>query len=328
MLRMPRISILMPVYNGMPYITEAIESVLAQEEQSWELIISDDGSSDNTRKYLANLSDPRVHIHFQTQNLGIFGNLNFLITKAQSPIAKIFCQDDKMLPEALTRIADFMEQRPSCAVSRCLGVGDNNRFAPGSRHYLEGTLPTRLEPDAALLAFATFGNLVGNLTKATFRPNLVLLAGGFNQEYPYAGDFETWSRVISRYGIDLQNEELVFVRSHDKQNSILLNRNNELYPQINKILLNFSEHVDPIDLATLKCHWTVHFFSTRLPRFVRQLFRGQFKSAFNIWRNLPFGITILECIIAYPHRKFDTKIAHKTTRVLFKRITEINYEKQ
>jgi len=62
---MPRISVLMPVYNGMPYIPEAVESVLAQDEQDWELLISDDGSTDGTRDYLDTVRDSRIKVIHQ-----------------------------------------------------------------------------------------------------------------------------------------------------------------------------------------------------------------------------------------------------------------------
>ena len=86
---MPRISVLMPVYNGMPYIPDAVESVLAQDEQDWELVISDNGSTDSTRDYLRSLQDPRIRVHLQQANLGIFGNLNFLL--AQQHLIWIAC---------------------------------------------------------------------------------------------------------------------------------------------------------------------------------------------------------------------------------------------
>ena len=49
----PAISILTPVWNGLPYVKECIASVLAQEFQDWELLIGDNGSTDGTREYLA-----------------------------------------------------------------------------------------------------------------------------------------------------------------------------------------------------------------------------------------------------------------------------------
>ncbi|MGQ0700528.1 MAG: glycosyltransferase family 2 protein [Panacagrimonas sp.] len=322
----PRISVLMPVYNGMPHIREAIASVLAQDVQDWELVISDDGSKDGTRTYLESCQDPRIRVHNQAKNLGIFGNLNFLLEQARAPIAKILCQDDALLTGALERVARFMEERPGCAVSRCFASGDNQRFSPGGQHELEGALPIRLEPAASVLAFATFGNLVGNLCKAACRPGLVLEAGGFDQKYPYAGDYEGWARVARKFGLDLQNEELVFERRHELQNSNLLNLKNELYPQLNDLLARFVAEVRGEDLRVLKRHWTIHFFPQRMSRLVRKLAAGEIKQARLCLQNLPLGISVPSVFAAYPIWKFNLAPARATNRLLFARILELNGE--
>lgn len=321
---MPRISVLMPVYNGMPYITEAVESVLAQGEQDWELLISDNCSTDSTRAYLSTLQDPRIHIHLQPENLGIFGNLNFLLAQSQASIAKILCADDKLLPSALAQIAAFMEARPWCAVSRCLSSGDLERFKPDQRAGLEGALPVCLHPAAATLVFATFGNLVGNLSKAACRPQQVIEAGGFDQNIPYAGDYEGWMRVSARFGIALQNEELIFERQHATQNSVLLNQKNELFPQINKLLVQLSSRVAESDRAVLQRHWTIHFLAPRLSRAYRQLLAGQFGLAQSVLRDLPLGISAASVIAGYILWKFNHSAASATTRKLFARINDVN----
>ena len=88
------ISIVMPTYNGMRYLRQAVESVLQQDCADWELIISDDGSEDGTREYLATIEDPRIRVHLQEKNLGIFGNLNFLFHHVSYGVTQILCQDD------------------------------------------------------------------------------------------------------------------------------------------------------------------------------------------------------------------------------------------
>lgn len=321
---MPRISILLPVYNGMPYISEAVESVLAQDEQDWEFLISDDGSTDGARDYLNTLRDPRIRLFYQENNLGIFGNLNFLLAQTTAPIAKILCQDDKLLPNALVRIAAFMEERPWCAVSRCLALGNKQCHQREQRWKLESELPVRIYPAASWLVFATFGNVVGNLCKAACRPHLVLAEGGFDQRFPYAGDYEGWMRIAARYGIALQNEELVFERSHADQNSNLLNRNNELFPQLAKLIEMIATKVPIEDLTLLKRHWTIHFLGQRLPKLARQAMAGKYRLARSGLTNLPVGISPIAVIAAYPVLKFNLLPARMTKSKLFERILEVN----
>ncbi|TRZ76719.1 MAG: glycosyltransferase family 2 protein [Chitinophagaceae bacterium] len=321
---MTTITILMPVYNGMPYIIEAVESVLKQKYTDWDLIISDNCSTDNTCHYLDTLIDARIKIYKQETNLGIYGNINFLIKCTQSTIAKILCADDILLPDALERIVHFMVIRPNCVISRCLAENDKKKFMPLMSPGFEGTLPNRLKPTAALLAFATFGNLIGNLSKVAFRPQLIIEAGGFNQNLPFAGDYEGWARIAGLYGLDLQNEELIFERIHLAQNTNLLNMKNELYQQINILLEKFSTQVCDNDLAILKRHWTIHFLAPRLSRVIIQILAGEFNLAKIPLKDLPLGISKGAVIAAYPIWKLNLPIANSTTRQLFNRIIELN----
>lgn len=321
---MPRITILMPVYNGMPFISEAVDSVLAQVEQNWELIISDNGSTDSTRAYLRTLQDPRISIHLQKNNLGIYGNLNFLIERAHASIAQILCADDKLLPNAVTQIALFMEKRPKCALSRCLRVGEKQTTSYKNGVETEFTLPVSLNPKAALLAYLTFGNPVGNLSQASIRPDLIIKCGGFNQNFPYSGDREAWARVSASYGLELHNEELIFERSHPQQNRILLDKKNENFSQTNNYLKNWAKIVDADDLVLLKRHWTIHFLAQRLPRLVRQALTCRFDLVYLGLSNLPLGISPLALIFAYPFLKLNLHPARVTTEKLLERIHYFN----
>ena len=317
-----RISVLIPVYNGIDFIAEAIESVMSQELDGWELVISDNGSTDGTQDYLRTLTDARIRIYVQPTNLGIMGNLNFLLAQACAPIAQILGHDDKLLAGSLARITQFMEERPECAVSRCWAVGDSLRYAKGGALEWEGLLPERLEPDAAVLAFATFGNMVGNICRAACRPSLVLQAGGFDQKYPSAGDYEGWQRVAGMFGICLHNEELVFERIHDLQHSNVSTQKNEIDKQINAILEILALKVDPSLLQVLRRHWTIHVYAHRCSRFARQIVVGRISSATSIWKNLPVGISAISSIAAYPLVKLKLARAHATTNYLLNHILE------
>ena len=90
--RAPRVSVVMPTYNGREHINCAVRSVLEQQGADWEMIVSDDGSTDGTREYLEAIADPRVRLFFQSERLGIFGNLNFCIARASAPIPRKACE--------------------------------------------------------------------------------------------------------------------------------------------------------------------------------------------------------------------------------------------
>jgi glycosyltransferase involved in cell wall biosynthesis len=78
----PLVSVVMCAYNTRPYIEQAVASVLDQQYQNLELIISDDGSTDGTREWLQTLTDPRIRLFLQEQNLGYVANKNFALQQA------------------------------------------------------------------------------------------------------------------------------------------------------------------------------------------------------------------------------------------------------
>ncbi|EBR4041011.1 glycosyltransferase, partial [Salmonella enterica] len=71
-----KVSILMPTYNSADFIEEAVNDIIMQDYVHWELIIVDDGSTDNTRDILRKYNDERIIIHYMTKNSGISVALN------------------------------------------------------------------------------------------------------------------------------------------------------------------------------------------------------------------------------------------------------------
>lgn len=320
----PRISVLMPAYNALPYIREAVDSVVSQECSDWELVISDNGSTDGTLDYYESLRDERIRVFRQPQNLGVYGNLNFLLLQARAPIAQILCADDTLLPGALEQIAKFMEQRPQCALSRCWALGHAAFYGPEGLAHVQGSLPTSLRPRAAALAYATFGNPVGNLSQAAIRPELVKQVGQFDATLPYMGDREFWARVSRRYGLELQNTELVMERTHPQQNRNLLSRNYENTAQADRVLSVLQTLVEKSDLPVLRRHWTAHFLSPRVPATVREIVHGQLGRARDIWKALPREFSPVRIFLAYPFWKLGMR--NRSTDELMRRILVLNQD--
>src|SRR5882757_11491357 len=111
---MPKVSICLPVYNGERYLSQAIESALAQTCTDFELLIADDCSQDGSRAIADSYArqDDRIRIWQHENNQGLFANYNFLIAQASAPIVKLFAQDDVLLPESVRRSVEVLETHP------------------------------------------------------------------------------------------------------------------------------------------------------------------------------------------------------------------------
>lgn len=228
---MPGISIITPVWNGMPFLKACVESVQAQRLAEWEMLVSDDGSTDGSLEWLATLDDRRIRVFRQDRNLGIFGNLNFLFGEATAPVSQILCQDDHFVDAgSLERILRRWGEMPDH-----VGFIRENWTDANAKHAIgrwgRKRLPEMIDSEASDLIFFVFGCIAGNLSNVSVRTQLIRRAGWFDQSYPYAGDFQFWSRLGRSYSFLLEQSELTYVRSHRGQASFHLNRRAELVAQ-------------------------------------------------------------------------------------------------
>src|SRR4051794_2463520 len=92
----PAISLGMPVYNAQRYLAGAIQSVIDQTFEDWELIISDNASTDSTPAICSEFAerDPRIRFHRQERNVGAGRNHNFVAQQARAEYFKWTCYDD------------------------------------------------------------------------------------------------------------------------------------------------------------------------------------------------------------------------------------------
>jgi glycosyltransferase involved in cell wall biosynthesis len=113
---MSTVSVIMPAYNAAKYIGEAIDSLLHQSFTDWELILVNDGSSDETLSIAQSYSDPRIKITSQA-NQGEAGARNTGLNLATGKYISFLDADDLYLPNALDSFVGYMEAHPDVAVA-------------------------------------------------------------------------------------------------------------------------------------------------------------------------------------------------------------------
>jgi glycosyltransferase involved in cell wall biosynthesis len=136
----PDVSILMPVFNGMPYLREAIESVLAQTLTNWQCVIVNDGSRDGTRDYLDALNDERFIIIHQ-ENTGISGAINHGLQHCTARYIARLDADDIAMPTRLAEQVTFLDAHREVAL-----VG--SQVVPMSSHGAGSSLKLPTDHDA------------------------------------------------------------------------------------------------------------------------------------------------------------------------------------
>lgn len=226
----PTLSILTPVWNGLPYLMECVDSVLKQDFQDWELLISDNGSTDGTLLYLDSLKDPRIKVFKQQTNLGIMGNVNFLFDRAIGPVTQILCADDYLISlNSLTCIVDYWDNAsPTLGYARFGHHGSSDRKIINLQTQI---IPKIIKAGQADLFFFIFWNFPGNLSDVSVRTHLIAKEGYFNEKYPFAGDCDMWSRLGRKYDVGVEKEPHIYVRRHAGVASNYQGLKGELYVQ-------------------------------------------------------------------------------------------------
>ncbi len=112
----PLVSICIPTYNGALFIADAIDSVLNQTYTNWELIVSDDGSTDKTTDIVKSYNDKRIRIVENSGKHGLAGNFKNCVHQATGKYFKLLCQDDLMYKDCLKKEVFAFENNPSVTV--------------------------------------------------------------------------------------------------------------------------------------------------------------------------------------------------------------------
>lgn len=120
------VSIAMPVFNGGRDLRLAVQSIVDQTFENWELLIIDDGSSDNAVATLPHRTDPRVRVIADGTNLGLAARLNEAVRLARGEFVARMDHDDVAHPDRLARQVAFLQDNPKVDLlaSRCLTMSD------------------------------------------------------------------------------------------------------------------------------------------------------------------------------------------------------------
>ncbi len=108
----PRVSVIMPVYNGERYLAEAIDSVINQTYEDWELIVVDDGSLDASVSIVESYEDLRIRLIKNPQNVGVAKSLNRAIEASNGQYIARMDSDDICMPDRLQTQVSYLRQNP------------------------------------------------------------------------------------------------------------------------------------------------------------------------------------------------------------------------
>jgi glycosyltransferase involved in cell wall biosynthesis len=191
----PRVSVVIPVRNGMPYLPQAVDSALADLPADGELVIRDNQSTDGTREWLDTLTDPRIRLLDAEEDDSAPTNFTKVCQAAEGEWVKFLCADDYLLPGGLTRLLDAAESSDAVLVaSRRRVVSPSGRIVLKA-HGLGGLIGEFDGREALSRAVATGTNAIGEsnlMRREALRASLP-----FTSEHPYLMDFDLYAKVLT-----------------------------------------------------------------------------------------------------------------------------------
>lgn len=229
----PSVSVIVPTHNNGHFIGEAIESILRQTHPPEQIIIVDDGSTDDTEQVVRrwmqaiNSSEPRIEYLKCLKNEGVSAARNLGLAAARCDLVAFLDADDRWRPTYIDRMRGFLIGNPDavCAISNFVRfqhetaqwLGDQFHLYPELRRDLPDDVPTstvrRYRKDHAFSALVAFGEIPAFTVVMMFRRKLI--AGlRFDTQLKVCEDTHFALRAFMRGDVILTSEVLCEVRRH------------------------------------------------------------------------------------------------------------------
>ena len=254
---MPKVSVLMPVYNTKEeFLRESIESILNQTFQEFELIIIDDGSANDVESIVKTYKDSRIVFYKNEQNLGVAKTRNRLLDLAKGEYCAWQDADDIALPQRLEKQIEYLDANPSISA-----VGSNWERFPNKMisKYLEH--PKAID----FVAGCVLSQPTAMLRIADFRKYYLK----YNPELLTSEDYDLWARGVRYLSYASLQEPLLKYRTSG----------NSLYHRANKYAYKIDKKIKYELLETL----------TENPKLQKEILKAVtscYKKKLNIWENI------------------------------------------
>jgi glycosyltransferase involved in cell wall biosynthesis len=236
----PRVSVVMPVYNGQKYLRESIESVLRQTFGDWELVVMDNRSTDETeaigREYAA--QDGRIRFIRCEEFVDVHANHNRALRAidSNSQYVKVLHADDWIYPECLARKVAIADEHPSASLVSSYRLQDTKVLHDGFFPYTQ----TFMEGKAALRKSLLGPNwITGSPTSLLFRADLVRAEPRFFDDRVWHSDTDVSYRLMLQGDVAFVHQVLTFTRIHPGALTTFSYRVNSYISQELRMLLRY-----------------------------------------------------------------------------------------
>jgi len=211
----PLVSVIMNCYNGEKYLKEALDSVISQTYENWEIIFWDNKSTDKSAEIFKNYNDDRLHYFLNDSHTQIlYKARNYALDKAKGDFIAFLDVDDWWLPYKLEKQLPLFRNEEIGLVYGNLWL----HFEKNKKNkiYRKKKLPTGLIVENLLKDY-----VIGSPTYVIRKELIDKHKYNFNEDFHIIGDFDLNLRIAAKYKIDCIQNPIAFVRIHEKNESLL-----------------------------------------------------------------------------------------------------------
>jgi glycosyltransferase involved in cell wall biosynthesis len=200
----PRVSVLMTIYNAVPYLSRSLDSLLRQSFGDWELIAVENGSRDDSAAVLASYDDQRIRAFFLPANIGRTPALRCAFRQARGEYIAVLDADDVAQPERLRRQVEHLDGHPEVVL-----LGTWADYIDADNRVIGAWTPPT-EAAALLTSMASENPIVHS--SAMYRAAIAREVGGYPEDRPYSQDHGLWLKLLALGGPAMLTEHLTQFR--------------------------------------------------------------------------------------------------------------------
>ncbi len=287
----PLVSILVPSFNGAPWLREALDSLLAQTYANVEILLLDDASTDDTPTIAAEY-ERRIRYIRQPRNMGIYDNVNVGIAEARGELIATYHADDIYLPTIVEEQVAYLQAHPEVgAVFASDILVDAN-----GREYGRIKLPKEVRGDRPLPYPVVLNTLLSNKNNFLVCPTAMVRAsvhrdvGAYRQDrYRNTSDLEMWLRIARRYPIAVLESHLMKYRHFHGNSS---QRYHRLRTDMENYFLIMDEYLErdrPLATPGALVSYEAHRSQDRLWAAMSHYIKGELPQGRRALRDVHFG---------------------------------------
>jgi glycosyltransferase involved in cell wall biosynthesis len=207
-------TIAIPTFNRSTLLTSCLESALGQTDDSFEVVVSDNASEDDTARMLAACSDPRLRVLKQSKNIGPIPNWNACVAATKGAYVAVVSDDDAVRPHFLQRCRQVLDVNDEVPVIVALGDVLEDKSGITRQAALSRRLTSGVCHGTDVLLEFLRGRISPQMCTVVMRTALLRARGGFPDGWPHTGDLATWVPMLLDGDVGFVNESCGTYRNH------------------------------------------------------------------------------------------------------------------